>query len=317
MAIKINHIKIKPEDDGIRVDRWFTRNFPNISFTAVAKLARKGQLRIDGKRVQTSTRVLTDQEIRFPDLTELETRPQNKLRAEMTLHPKHHKLLELIEQNILYKDEDILAINKIAGLAVQGGTKVGISLDDLLPSLKFESADRPKLIHRLDKETSGVLLVARNNRAAAELSELIRTKQVNKTYLAILCGVPEVHMGEIDLPLAKETEENFESVKVTDRGKKALTRYKVLDYALNTASLVEFKLITGKTHQLRVHSASMNCPILGDEKYNNKEQAFEFEQKLYLHSYITRLSYKGKDITIKAPIPEYFKDMLDHFGLRI
>ncbi len=314
MAIKINHIKIKSEDDGIRLDRWFARNFPGISFTTIAKLARKGQIRLDSKRVKPSTRIVADQEVRFPDLEELKIEPKAGTNLK---HPKSQKLLDIIEQNILYKDGDILAINKIAGLAVQGGTKVAVSLDGLLPFLKFESSERPKLIHRLDKETSGVLLVARNNRAAAELSEHIRAKKMDKTYLAILCGVPEPLVGEIDFPLDKEVEDDFESVKVTSKGKKAITQYRVLDYALNTVALVEFKLITGKTHQLRVHSAAINCPILGDLKYNKNQQTLEFEQKLYLHSYITKINYREKDITIKAPIPDYFKETLDSFGLRL
>jgi 23S rRNA pseudouridine955/2504/2580 synthase len=312
MAIKINRVKIKPDDEQIRVDRWFARHYPNISFTVIAKLARTGQIRLDGKRVKPSSRVEAEQELRFPELSAL---PQTPREANKT--PKSQKWLDIIEDNIIYMDKNILAINKPAGLAVQGGTKVAVSLDDLLPFLKYEADDKPKLVHRLDKETSGVLILARTSKAAVKLSEIFRTRKMDKTYLAVLSGVPNPMSGVIDVPLEKEVEEGFESVRPNQKGKKALTDYRVIDYASGVASLVELKLITGKTHQLRVHCSHIGCPIMGDEKYNTKDENYDLAPRLYLHSYLTRVNYDGTFLEFKAPIPDYFKDALRTFGLAI
>lgn len=314
---EIKKVLVTADEDGSRLDRWFKRHFPEISFAIVARLARKGQIRLDSKRVEPSTRIITGQEVRFP-LFEADSKSDKDINENYFVQ-KYEVFARNIGESLLYKDDHIIAINKPAGLAVQGGTKIKVSIDTLTQFWSFGYENKPKLVHRLDKETSGVLILARTVKAAQEISAAFKKHKIYKRYLTILQGVPKPLAGTIDAPLLKKIwEEHKEYVKISEDGKKAVTEYEVLDYAGSTVSLVEMSIITGRTHQVRAHSAAINCPVLGDYKYNKvKPNNLLYNSKfLHLHSAFVELELFGKKIAIAAPLPKHFLDTLEHFGLK-
>ena len=264
-------------------------------------------------------------------------------------NPKYQLLSEKIASWIIFQNDDIIAINKPAGIAVQAGTRIDISIDDLLPALKFGSNQKPKLVHRLDLETSGVLLLARNSQTVRALGEMLKEHDVRKKYIAIWCGVPDQKFGIIDLPLLKDGgKDKVESVRYDIEGKEAVTRYKVLSHN-NLFSLVEIEILTGRTHQIRVHSATLGCGILGDRKYGKmttkidkndpyynhifsygdsvnilrEKQLPEYieaqkeAESMYLHAREITLSLDEQKIQIVAPVPEYFIEAIKKYGLKL
>jgi 23S rRNA pseudouridine955/2504/2580 synthase len=217
---------VAADDSEIRLDRWFKRHYPQVPFGTVAKLCRKGNIRLDGKRVKPEARLLVGQKVKFPKAL-LDIVPADK-GQEPTQARKDNleKKAEDFMENIIYQDKNILVINKPAGIAVQGGTKIAYSVDDFLEFYRFDKNDRPRLVHRLDKDTSGILLIARSAKTAADLAELIRQKRVEKKYLALLDGVPKVKQGLIDIELQKsEDEDGDEKVRSQANGKKANTKF--------------------------------------------------------------------------------------------
>lgn len=234
------------------------------------------------------------------------------------------KEVEYIRSLVIYKDEWLIALNKPAGLAVQGGSKVGQHVDRLLDGLKFEKEERPFIVHRLDKETSGVLLLARDRKTAAKLAQMFQTKQMRKIYWAVLDGVPAVEKGKINAPLLKKSgRDGYESVVVDENGQKAVTYYCTLDKAGNKVSWLALMPKTGRTHQLRVHCASMGTPILGDVKYGAErfsgkgEASPLFSEKMHLHARSLSLPHPmkpGKLLSVKAPLPPHMRTCFDFFG---
>ncbi len=234
------------------------------------------------------------------------------------------KEVEYIRSLVIYKDEWLIALNKPAGLAVQGGSKVGQHVDRLLDGLKFEKEERPFIVHRLDKETSGVLLLARDRKTAAKLAQMFQTKQMRKIYWAVLDGVPAVEKGKINAPLLKKSgRDGYESVVVDENGQKAVTYYCTLDKAGNKVSWLALMPKTGRTHQLRVHCASMGTPILGDVKYGTErfsgkgEASPLFSEKMHLHARSLSLPHPmkpGKLLSVKAPLPPHMRACFDFFG---
>jgi 23S rRNA pseudouridine955/2504/2580 synthase len=307
--------KISEEDDGIRVDRWFQRHHNQYSFAHVSKLARTGQLRINGKRVKASDRVLAGQEIRFPNLIDEHAIMQSN-NAKAFQSTRYSDLRDSMIDSVLYMDSHILVINKPSGLAVQGGNGIEVSVDDLSIELQFDAKEKPKLVHRIDKETSGILVLARSAKAAQKIADSFKNREVKKKYLAILQGVPKPLKGIIDQPLAKVDDgAGFENMAVTMNGQEAITKYKVLMHNKNIA-LVEFEPITGRKHQIRAHAAHIECPIIGDRKYNKQISEYpKFRNILCLHSNYINLEIFGEKISIEAPLPEYFKSILKIFEL--
>ncbi len=309
----VQHITINQEDEGLRLDRWFKRYFPSFSHIALEKALRKGDIRIDKKRAKSNTRLNTGQIVRIPPFDE------NKQQAPQKNNDKLLKYKDIILKSVIYKDTDIIAINKPAGLAVQGGSGVKICLDDMLDFLKFNYEEKPKLVHRLDKDTSGVLLIARKASSAAKITEAFRQKKTQKTYLAILAGVPNQTEGKIISKIAKENSgAGKEKVRSTENGKNAITYFKVIDKVGNTCCLVELTPITGRTHQLRVHMAEAGTPILGDGKYGGK-QAFiqDVNNMLHLHARKIIVTPKDKPIEIKADLPNHMRKTMNFLGLSI
>ena len=304
----VKTVIIKKEDDGIRLNRWFLREYPALGLGRLQKLLRTKQIKVDGKRAEASTRLQTGQELRLPPLDE-----QKAIKKEQNISPKD---IDYIKSMVIYKDAEIIALNKPSGLAVQGGTNTLKHIDGMLDALRFESSEKPRLVHRIDKETSGLLILARSRKIADLLTKAFREHNLQKTYLAIVRGCPQKFSGEINIPLEKVGEK----MCVTAGGKKAITKYNVLDNAAKKYALVEAFPLTGRTHQIRAHLEALGTPILGDDKYfgNSRQHLTEVINKLYLHAYkIDLSSVLGKNKILTAPLPEHFKSACRFLGLEI
>jgi 23S rRNA pseudouridine955/2504/2580 synthase len=293
-------------DGDIRLDRWFKRHFPTLTHGHLQKLLRTGQVRLDGKRAQASDRVQPGQTVRVPPLGNL---APSRGTAPAAPRPEEAKALQ---DAVLYRDADLIAINKPAGLAVQGGTGVDRHLDGLLDALRFDADERPRLVHRLDRDTSGVLVLARSARAAAELAAIFRAKTTRKIYWAAVVGLPKPREGKIDLPLAKLQGRLGERVMADeDDGKPAITRYQVVSHAGNKLSWLALMPITGRTHQLRAHCVALGTPILGDGKYGgraSRPEGVPEPRKLHLHARSLILPRPdGSTLKLTAPLPSHMK----------
>jgi len=250
--------KVSEDEAGIRLDRWFKRHFPSLSHGQVEKLARTGQIRVGGKRAESSTRLEAGQEIRVPpQAVEPGKTSQQGPRAPANAHDAAD-----IKKMILFEDEDVLVLNKPAGLAVQGGTGLKNSIDRMLASLADEKRGKPKLVHRLDRDTSGVLLVARTPFAAARLTESFRRRETQKIYWGATLGVPKPEQGRIEAALVKRGEKMIVADPDDEDAKNAVTIYRNVDHVKAQAAFVAMMPVTGRTHQLRVHLAHIGTPLL-------------------------------------------------------
>lgn len=307
---------IAPEDSGIRLDRWFKRHMPGVPHALLEKALRKGQVRLDGKKAESSTRLEAGQVLRVDDI--LASMEHSAPRPKKTAAPPAAEQVESLRRLILYEDAMLLAINKPAGLAVQGGSGQVLHVDALLPYIR-EKAD-VKLVHRLDKDTSGVLLLAKGAQAAAKLARLFAGKDVQKIYLALVAGVPRPREGKIDLPLIKEERGKHSGMKAAyeavgvnaEKGRRAMTEYVVKEHIGNKLAWVELKPITGRTHQLRVHMAAVGCPIVGDGKYGGPDAFMDslgLPPTLHLHAQrIILPAWQGKTLEIRAPLPAHMRE---------
>lgn len=307
--MSVELIKVKAVDDGMRLNRWFLKYYPNITMGRLQKLLRTKQIKVDGSRAEASLKLTTGQTVRIPPLKDDEALPEKS----KTLLPKE---IEFMQSLVIFKDKDIIAINKPSGLAVQGGTNTRFHVDGLLDALIFEKEERPKLVHRIDKDTSGVLLLARSRKSADLLTKAFREHKLQKTYLALVNGCPKQESGEINSPLIKVGER----MQVSPDGQSAKTVYKVLDSVGEKFALVEASPLSGRTHQIRAHLESIGCPIVGDDKYFGNGQTRAkcglFTDKLHLHAYKIDLSaIYNKKVIITAPLPTYFNDSLKAAGL--
>jgi len=307
---------IAAEDDGIRLDRWFRRHYPGLAQGQLEKAARKGLIRLEGQKPKMSTRVVGGQEVRikFLDL-EGAANPAPSKAAAATPTPEQ---IAQTREWVLYRNAGVIAVNKPAGLAVQGGSNMRDHLDRRLPALQFDAPEPPRLVHRLDKDTSGVLLLGRNARAATELTRAFAGKHTQKQYWALVVGVPEPRDGEIEGALAKSGSD-YAKMTVEDSGKPAITRYRVLETLGDRLALVELEPVTGRTHQLRVHMATLGYPILGDGKYGGKGafiSGLALPRQLHLHArHIAIHGLSGGDISVTAPLPAHMQHTFELLGL--
>ncbi len=313
---------VAANDADIRLDRWFRSRYPGLSHGRLEKLLRTGQIRVDGRRAKASLRLAAGNQVRVPPLS-AETAALEKGRSS-TPAPSEADLAAA-QDWVLYRDDMILAINKPAGLAVQGGSGVTRHVDALLDGLRFGSEHRPRLVHRLDKDTSGVLLLARNAAAARHLTKWFRDQELRKIYWALTIGRPDPERGRIDAAVAKKaTSTGAERVIPAADGADATTFYATVDAAGSSMAWLALAPRTGRTHQLRVHCAEiLHCPILGDKKYPAESDPIEtagFGAGLHLHARLLSLPHPGDAgarrarLVVVAPLPPHMTRTWHHLG---
>ncbi|MCE9523391.1 MAG: RluA family pseudouridine synthase [Alphaproteobacteria bacterium] len=311
-------LKIKPEEDGLRLDRWFARHFPQLTHGRLEKLLRTGQVRVEGARVKANHRVAEGQTVRVPPLPI----SSEVVQAEKPKPKISAKDRSLIEDLVLYRDSEVIVLNKPAGLAVQGGTKTERHIDALLPALAREGEDRPRLVHRLDRDTSGVMIVAVTARSAAALANAFRARDTQKIYWALTKGLPLPRSGKIDASLIKRAAaDGRERVRIANQdedeeAKSAVTLYDVIETA-TTMAWVALMPLTGRTHQLRAHMAAIGTPIVGDGKYGGEPSRShgEIPNRLMLHARRLRIRHpKGHYLDVTAPLPPHMATVWDMFG---
>lgn len=281
---RVQTLEISQDDADQRLDRWFRRLFNHIPQSYLQKLLRTGQIRVDGGRIKASHRLEVGQKVRIPPLPDPDAEPRPKSKKS---NPED---AEFVQNLIIYKDKSVLVLNKPAGLAVQGGSKIVKHLDAMLDFLCFEANERPRLVHRLDKDTSGVLLLARTRSAAAKLARSFQARDAEKLYWALVIGVPKPEKGVINLPLKKGGGEGNERVYPAEpsdkQAKTALTDFAVIQPMGQQFAWVCLRPRTGRTHQLRVHMAAIGHPLVGDGKYGGSQAhpGGEMPRKLHLHA---------------------------------
>ncbi len=303
-------------DDGIRLDRWFQRHFPHINHIELQKLLRKKLVRVDGRRAEASQKVRQGQLIKHPDFPDV---PEGYIKQKPLIKP------DWLDDSVLYTDSHIIIINKPSGLPTQGGSKQTTHLDRLLPLLQGDAPECPKLVHRLDKDTSGVLVLARNAKAADIMMKAFAAREIHKFYWALCVGVPPLHKGEIEgelkAPIGKRVYGGEEKMAVTKDGKPAHTTYLVMERLAQKLSLVELSPLTGRKHQLRVHMAYLECPILGDGKYGGDRafpEGMQLPRKMHLHArkIVIPKECFGKEIVVSAPLPPHFEESFERLDIK-
>lgn len=313
------NIAIARDEDGVRLDRWFKRHYPGLTHGLLEKLLRTGQIRVDGARAKAADRLEAGQTLRLPPQVtqgKLDEKPVRASAPEMDG--------TALQDLVLYMDSSVIVINKPSGLATQGGSGLTRHVDGMLDSLMFEKKQRPRLVHRLDRDTSGVLVIARTVPAAASLSKSLAERDASKVYWALTYGIPKPKRGIIRAALVKEgghgprgrDERMTLADGEADGAKSAITAYAVLGEAGEYA-WVACKPLTGRTHQIRVHLASLGTPIVGDFKYGGKESRGrgEIEDRLHLHARSIDISRPdGGRLHVEAPLPEHMQKSWELFG---
>jgi 23S rRNA pseudouridine955/2504/2580 synthase len=314
---------VADDEADIRLDRWFRRHFPAATQGVVQRLCRTGQIRIDGKRAEAATRLAPGQSVRIPPLPEAKApeppapaAPDSRARAEM-------------ERMILYRDDHLIVLNKPSGLATQGGPGIAKHVDGMSRALATTPADRPRLAHRLDRDTSGVLVLARSQGVAAKLAAAFRSRAVEKIYWAVVCGRPVPVEGRIDVALTrrdpKQAGARGERIAVAApddaEATHAITDYRTLDHAARRLAWLELRPLTGRTHQLRVHCAELGAPILGDATYGEWREASNsalvegFSDRLHLHARRLTLPHPaGGTLTVEADLPPHMAETFRALG---
>jgi 23S rRNA pseudouridine955/2504/2580 synthase len=304
---------IDAEDDGVRLDRWFRRHYPTVTHTLLEKLLRKGEIRLDGGRAKSADRVAAGQALKLP--------PQvihAKSTAPEKPKPEQSRPMGSLADRILYMDKHVIVLDKPSGLATQGGSGLTRHVDGMLGSLMFEKNTRPKLVHRLDRDTSGVLLLARTTLAASGLALALAHRDASKVYWALTRGVPRQVRGVVKAALVKEgghgphgRDERMATVEEDEEGAKfALTEYAVVATAGTEFAWVAARPITGRTHQIRVHLASLGTPIVGDFKYGGADSRGrgEIADRLHLHArQIDIARPDGGRLNVTAPLPPHME----------
>ena len=304
-------------ENELRLDRWFKRHFPEISHGYLEKLMRTGQVRVDGIRVKSSTRLEEGQVIRIPPFN-IKTKRKSQERGTNLPNTK----ISMVQSLVIYRDEDIIVVNKPPGLAVQGGSKISSHLDGLLDGLKFGAEERPKLVHRLDKDTGGLMLLARNSLAAANLASAFRTRAITKVYWALVVGVPEPREGRINAPISKKRKHGIEKMNFDEGGgPPSVSDFATIDTAGRRVAWLALRPRTGRTHQLRVHCELLGTPILGDGKYGGRQAFIDglpLVRKLHLHARSLEFKHpSGDKMFFEAPLSAEMGKTWQFFGFDI
>ena len=306
-------ITVAEDEADLRLDRWFRRHHPHLTQGALQKMLRTGQVRVDGKRAETGTRLTPGQQVRVPPMPEAPPPAPDRPAV------SERDAAEL-ERMVIYRDDSVIALNKPHGLPVQGGPNIARHLDGMLDALRFGHEERPRLVHRLDRDTSGVLLLARSAAAAAKLASAFRSRDAEKTYWALVVGRPHPLAGRINMPLAKQGGPRGERTAPAEEGEEgahAITDFRVVDNARKHVSWLEMHPLTGRTHQLRVHAAAaLKCPILGDGKYGGAAAHLEgMSNLLHLHARSIELPHpEGGTLSVSAPLPPHMNESFAFLG---
>ncbi len=308
----IEHITVEGDEGGMRLDRWFKVHYPGLGFGPLQKLLRSGQVRVDGGRVKSDTRIVAGQSIRIPpmnvDSRALSSRPLtgNEL--------KHADDAELLSRMLLHEDEKVFVLNKPAGIAVQGGSGITRHIDQMLDAWTNKRGEKPRLVHRIDRDTTGVLVIARSRSAAQALTAAFRERDTKKTYWALVKGVPRPAEGKISNWLVKEQTPDGDRMRVGKHGDDgadhAVSYYRVIEQAGQNLAWLEMEPHTGRTHQLRIHALNMGHPILGDPKYFDSDHNWDFpggvQKKLHLHARHIDIPHpSGGRLRVTAPLPPH------------
>lgn len=331
---RVQMITVDPGEGDQRLDRWLRRRFPHVGQGRIEKMCRKGELRVDGGRVKPATRLSEGQTVRIPPLPDESETPAPAPRPKVS-----DKDAELIQSCVIYRDDHVIALNKPHGLPTQGGSKQTRHVDGLAEALRFGFDEKPRLVHRLDKDTSGVLLLARTRAAASALTAAIRHRAARKIYWAVVAGVPTPYLGEIKYGLVKapghgargEGEKMLcihpKEIDATPGAKRAITQYATLYRVAGRAAWVAMEPITGRTHQLRAHMSGIGHPIIGDGKYGGSGQenlgdgwgaqlGGIISKNLHLHARSMTIEHPQtrKPLTVTAPLPPHMADTFDTLG---
>jgi 23S rRNA pseudouridine955/2504/2580 synthase len=308
---------VSADEAGMRVDRFLEARFPGLSFSHIQRIIRKGELRVNGKRAKPKDRLQVGQAVRIPPLKLDQPRP-SAVGGEAEA-----KTRDFLKSITLHEDADVLVLNKPMGLAVQGGSGTTRHLDGMLEVLRDAQGQRPRLVHRLDKDTAGCLLVAKTRFAAAALAKTFRSRSARKIYWALVAGVPKPRQGRISTFLAKEEREDDSVMRIARHGEEgashAVTYYAVVDTAARTLAWLSLKPVTGRTHQLRAHMAHIGHPIVGDPKYfsiENWELPGGMQNRLHLLARRIAVPHpRGGTIDITAPLPPHMQQSWNLIGL--
>jgi 23S rRNA pseudouridine955/2504/2580 synthase len=322
LATGVQVLTVGGDEAGMRLDRFLTARFPTVAFTHLQRIVRKGELRVNGKRARPNDHLEEGQAVRIPPLKLEQPRPRAAAPAGEDSERDYLKSL------VLYEDADVMVINKPYGLAVQGGSGTRRHLDGMLDSLTGADGQKPRLVHRLDKDTAGCLLIAKTRFAATALGKSFRTRSTRKVYWALVSGVPKVRQGRVSTYLAKEETGPHGDSRVRiaahgdDGANHALTYYAVVDQAGQKLAWLSMKPVTGRTHQLRAHAAHIGHPILGDPKYSsadNRELPGGIQNKLHLMA--RRIVFPhprtGKPVDVSAPLPPHMAQSFNLLGFDV
>jgi 23S rRNA pseudouridine955/2504/2580 synthase len=313
----VHTVAVTPDEAGMRVDRFLEARFPGLSFSHIQRIIRKGELRVNGKRAQPKDRLAAGQAVRIPPLR------LDQPKARTPGSGADEKTRVLLKSMTLYEDADVLVLNKPMGLAVQGGSGTTRHLDGMLEVLRDAQGQRPRLVHRLDKDTAGCLLVAKTRFAASALAQSFRSRSARKIYWALVAGVPKPRQGRISTFLAKEEREDDSFMRIARHGEEgashAVTYYAVVETAARQLAWLSLKPVTGRTHQLRAHMAHIRHPIVGDPKYFDKEN-WELPGGMQnrLHLLARRIAVphpRGGVIDVTAPLPPHMQQSWNLIGL--
>lgn len=315
----VEQITVEPGEAGMRLDRWFKSHYPGLGFGHLQKLLRSGQVRVNGARAKADTRVEPGQVIRVPPL-DVDKKGESQLTGRSI---RNQDDADVLGKMLLFEDEKVFVLNKPAGLAVQGGSGVTRNVDDMLEVWRNRKGEKPRLVHRLDRDTSGVLVVARTRLAAMRLAEAFRARETKKTYWALVKGVPGKREDKVSTWLAKEQTPDGDRMRVVRHGEKgadhAVSYYRVVDQAARALSWLEMEPYTGRTHQLRVHAAHIGHPIIGDPKYFVADSNWEFpggiQNRLHLHARRIRIPHPERGILdVTAPMPPHMRQSWNLLG---
>ena len=321
MSDPVETLQVRSDESGMRLDRWFRVRYPDVTHGYLQKLLRSGQVRVDSRRVQANDRLEAGQQVRVPKAVRLPPKAKPSLKPPPGLSKADR---DFIERMILFEDDHVVVLNKPFGIAVQGGTGTRRHIDGLLAGMVDRFGDRPRQVHRHDRDTTGVLLVAKRREGAAKLGRIFQTRSAAKTYWALVKGVPRPHQGKLEAALVKAAGPDGDRVRKAlpgeqDKAMHATTHYSVIDRVGQKAAWVSLKPVTGRQHQLRAHMDVIGHPIVGDNKYEGGLilPVEEIEPKLHLHARRLVLPHPagGDKIDVSAPLPEHMLRTWDLLGL--